>query len=70
MPQSNDHIHPARQVVMRLPDTDPDKDPWSGAAIESGRNLSDDTPIDENVPLMPPLGKSPAELNAQFAKPI
>ena len=55
---------------MRLPDTDPDKDPWTGAAIESGRNLVDETPIDESVPLMPPLGKTPAEIGAALAEPI
>ena len=55
---------------MRLPDTDPDKDPWTGAAIESGRNLADETPIDESVPLMPPLGKTPAEIGAALTDPI
>ena len=55
---------------MRLPDTDTSKDPWTGAAIESGRNLPDETPIDENVTLMPPLGKTAAEVGAELADPI
>ena len=67
---SKDHIEPSRQVIMRFPDTDPNKDPWSGAAIETGRNFDDDTPIDENVGLMPPLGKSSAELQSELTPPI
>ena len=55
---------------MRLPDTDTDKDPWSGAAIDSGRNLPDETPIDENVSLMPALGKTPAEIGAELTEPL
>ena len=38
--------------------------------MESGRNLADETPIDENVLLMPPLGKTPAEIGASLTDPI
>ena len=70
MPHRKDHIEPSRQVIMHLPNTDPTKDPWTGAAIEQGRNLSDDTPIDENVSLMPALGKTPAEMGSELSPPI
>ena len=69
MARLNDRIHPARQVIMRLPDTDPRRDPWTGVPMAAGRNLDDET-IDENVALLPPLGKTPAELNAELSEPI
>ena len=71
MTKERGQIHPARQVVMRLPDTDPNKDPWTGAAIDDpGRNLPDDSPIDENVSLLPPLGKTCAEVEAELTEPV
>mgnify|MGYP006908277015 CR=1 FL=1 len=70
MPETNDRIHPARQVIMRLPDTDPTKDPWSGTPLESGRNLDDDTPLDENVAVLPPKGKTPAQIEAELTEPV
>ena len=70
MSENQKRIQPSRQVIMRLPDTDASRDPWSGAAIETGRNLPDEAPIDEDVNLMPPLGKTAAEVGAELADPI
>lgn len=56
------HINPAMRVVLRLPQTDAAKDPWTGAPITSGRNFANESAIDENVALAPPEGKSAAEL--------
>lgn len=65
---NRDRIEPSRRSVMRLADTDPDKDPWTGAARQTGRNLADEAPLDENVALLPPLGKTPAQLGAELQR--
>ena len=62
-------IHPAQRVVMRLPQSDATKDPWTGAPVTSGRNFDDPSLVDENTPLAPPEGKSPAQLLNELEGP-
>lgn len=51
---------------MRLPDTPPDVDLWTRQPESSGRKLEDDAAWDEDVPLAPPEGKTPAEIEAEL----
>lgn len=62
-------INPAMRVVMRLPETDATKDPWTGAPNTRGRNFVDESAIDENVALAAPEGKSPAEVLDELEGP-
>jgi len=74
MTEDTPRIGPPRRVVMRLPDTDSGKDLWTGAAQPSEGELDDEAAlaenasIDENVPLMPPLGRTPAEVQAEWSE--
>jgi hypothetical protein len=63
------HIRPAQRVVMRTPDTDITKDPWTGAPITSGRNCEDPSLVDENTRLAPAEGKSSAQLLEELEGP-
>ncbi|MCA9266929.1 MAG: hypothetical protein KDA41_00585, partial [Planctomycetales bacterium] len=62
-------IDPQMRVVMRLPGDDHGKDPWTGRPQGGERNLTDDTEIDENVAVRPPVGKTPAEVFAEHSEP-
>jgi hypothetical protein len=63
-------IHPAMRVVMRLPGNNKDVDPWTGAERSHGPNHDESDPaFDENVGLMPPLGKTPGEVEAELSPP-
>ncbi len=65
-PGNSQRIGPPTWVVMRLPGDKREGPPPANAAENSASKLPD---LDENVGLLPPEGKSRAELNAELFEP-